>query len=493
MPRLLQVTVRMSGRLLDVLVVGARQVRSRRCSAGVVLVLFSCLAALPVRGAEFRAGRAQVRITPPVGSVIGNSYGTTIATGVTSHLHAKAVVFEHDGAKAAIVACDLISIRRPIVERARVLIAEETGVAPERVIIAATHCHAGPQMHPLFLELAPPEARRLSERYLEELPGLIARSVRLAEADLQEAKIHAGTGMEDSISFNRRFLLRDGTVRMNPGRMNPDAIRPMGPIDPEVGVIYVESASGEPLVTVVNFALHVAIATGSRVSADFPHTLAQVLGRVKGESMVTLFLNGMSGNVNHVDFYRPRQFSGEADAARVGSILAAAVLKAYPHLQLVEASAIRAASQPVRVPVPPGPSPAELEQAREVIRRHGQGAEFSDVVRAWRAIDLAEYGTGGFWESEVQAITFGRELAVVGFPGDSFVELGLMMKQNSPFALTLVAEQSGNGSLSYIPNEKAFPEGSYEVESARVAPGGGELLASEAIRLLTVLFPHAPL
>ena len=114
----------------------------------------------------------------------------------------------------------------------------------------------------------------------------------------------------------------------------------------------------------------------------------------------------------------------------------------------------------------------------------------SSTVRAWRDFDLAQYGADGTCNSEVQAIVCGRDLALVGYPGDSFVELGLAMKQNSPFALTFVSEQSGNGAISYIPNEKAFPEGSYEVDSARVAPGGGEVLANAAIRLLTELFPR---
>jgi hypothetical protein len=139
------------------------------------------------------------------------------------------------------------------------------------------------------------------------LPGLIAESVRLAEADLQPATISVGRGREENISFNRRFLLRDGTVKMNPGRMNPAIVRPMGPIDPEVGVVYIESAEGTPLVTIVNFALHVAVVGGNRVSADYPHTLAQTLARVKGESMLTIFINGMSGNVNHIDSYRAKQ------------------------------------------------------------------------------------------------------------------------------------------------------------------------------------------
>jgi neutral ceramidase len=459
-----------------------------RSVSSFLLLAFCLLSA--ASGAGLRAGRGKVVITPPVGGVMGNSYGITVSTGVSSDVHAKAVVFELEGVKAALVACDLISLHPPIVRKTREQIAARTGVSPDRVILAATHCHAGPQTHPLFYTLAGAGAQQLSARHVDRLPGLIAESVRLAEADLQPARIFAGRGREATISFNRRFLLRDGTVKMNPGRLNPANVRPMGPIDPEVGVIYIESTQGTPLVTIVNFALHVAVVGGNRISADYPHTLAQVLARVKGESMLTVFINGTSGNINHTDVHRAKQLSGEPEAARIGSILAAAVLKTYRDLQPLNVTTLQAISRPVSVPSGPPPGAAEVEHARAILRGHGKGAPFAQVIRAWRTIDLAEYSPDGVWPSEVQAITFGRELAIVGYPGDSFVELGLAIKQNSPFAFTFVSEQSGNGSISYIPNEKAFPEGSYEVESARVAPGGGELLATAAIRLLTGLFPR---
>ena len=443
--------------------------------------------------AEYRVGRAKTVITPPVGSIIGNSYGVSIATGVTSDLHAKAVVFESGGVKAAIVACDLISLHRPIVERSRALIAERTGVPPDRVILAATHCHGGPQTHPMFLEAVGGEARRLSEGFVERLPGLIAESVRLAEADLQPARILFGKGYEDALSYNRRFLMKDGSVSKS-SPMSSNSVRSVGPIDPDVGVIYVEGPRGAPLVTIVNFAAHVGGGGRGRISANYPHWLAKALGEAKGESMLTVFLNGMSGNVNPNNNAFPdspvRGLQGDGSAAGTGTILAADVLKTLRHLKPLESGPLQVESRPVRVPVRPAPSAAELAQARATVLRHGKGADFQDVIRAWRAIDLATYGPNGLWDSEVQAITFGQALAVVGYPGDSFVELGLAMKQNSPFAVTLVSEQSGNGSFSYIPNAKAFPEGSYEVISARVAPGGGEVLATAAIQVLTDLFPR---
>jgi hypothetical protein len=49
-----------------------------------------------------------------------------------------------------------------------------------------------------------------------------------------------------------------------------------------------------------------------------------------------------------------------------------------------------------------------------------------------------------------------------------------------------VSEQSGSGAISYVPNRKAFPEGAYEVISARFLPSGGEILADAAIKLIDV-------
>jgi neutral ceramidase len=458
--------------------------------------VFFCLSGWTAASAaqELRVGRAKVVITPPVGSVMGNSYGISVVTGVTSDVHAKAIVFDANGTRAAVVSCDLISLHRPIVEAVRRLVRERTSVPPEHVILSATHNHSGPQTHPMFLEVVGGEAQRISEEYVAKLPGLIAGSVRLAEADLQPARLLAGKIREEALSYNRRFLLRNGTVDTNPGRRNPEVIRPMGPIDPEISILYAETLQGKPLAVYVNFALHVAVAGGAgrgRISADFPHTLAELMGRVKGSDLLTVFTNGLSGNINHIDVSRRSQESGDAEATRIGMTLATDVLKAWPQLRPVSVTPLQAAARGVAAPARPVPTVTELAQARQVIRRHGKGAPFADVVHAWRAIDLATYVKDGNWPGEVQAITFGRDLALVGYPGDSFVEHGLFIKQNSPFGLTVVSEQSTNGSLGYIPNEKAYPEGSYEVESARLAPGGGEVLAREAVRLATKLFPAA--
>ena len=68
-------------------------------------------------------------------------------------------------------------------------------------------------------------------------------------------------------------------------------------------------------------------------------------------------------------------------------------------------------------------------------------------------------------------------------PGEIFVELGLAIKAASPFRYTLIAELA-NGSIGYIPNREAYPQGNYEVVSARGEAGSGEKLVDAALNLL---------
>src|SRR5690606_822597 len=214
------------------------------------------------------------------------------------------------------------------------------------------------------------------------------------------------------------------------------------------------------------------------------------LADARGEEMLTIFTNGTSGNVNHVDFYRSRQLRGHAEAARIGTILAGRVLEAYRDLKPLESTAVRAGNRPVELPIFEV-SDEEVRQAGEVMKKVASEDRppFWDIVRAWRTIDQGKF-KNGLLPSEVQAITLGDQVALVGYPGDAFVENGLAIKMHSPFQRTIVNEQSGNGSLSYVPNKRAFYEGGYEVISARFKPGGAEMLVDAAIDLLIELFPH---
>ena len=294
-----------------------------RTLIGLLLV-----AATLTPAADLRAGRASVVITPPKGAPMAGYYYVRLNEGTHDDLHSKALVIESGGSKAALVALDLASIPRDIVEDARRLIASSTSIPADHVMISATHSHTGPELG-ARLKGVDAQTLQLAMKYRGSLAGKIAESVRLANADLQLARLRAGIGHESSVSFIRRYRMKDGTVGWNPGKLNPNVVHPMGSIDPDLPVLYFESPDGKPLATYVNFANHLDTVGGMQYSADYPYTIAKVLGEIKGPDMLTIFTIGTAGNINHIDVNTKEPQKGNAEAARIGAILAGDIVKTW--------------------------------------------------------------------------------------------------------------------------------------------------------------------
>ena len=130
-----------------------------------------------------------------------------------------------------------------------------------------------------------------------------------------------------------------------------------------------------------------------------------------------------------------------------------------------------------------------MQEAKAIVEKKDK-AKFMEQVKAYKVLDVEKRGDTPL-EVEVQVITMGDTLAWVSLPGEIFVELGLSIKAASPFAQTHIAELA-NGSIGYIPNRSAYPEGNYEVESARCAEGSGEMLVQAAVKMLEDLKAQTP-
>src|SRR5437764_3582575 len=126
---------------------------------------------LSLGAAELTAGAAAVDVTPPRGCPMAGYYSARGAEGTHDPLHAKALVFEKDGTRAALVALDLIGTTRGLVEESRRLIEKDTGIPGGHVMISATHSHTGP-----VLWDGSPRAdalgggQQIARDYIKELP-----------------------------------------------------------------------------------------------------------------------------------------------------------------------------------------------------------------------------------------------------------------------------------------------------------------------------------
>jgi neutral ceramidase len=444
-----------------------------------VAMLATSVAAQPLR-----VGQSAVDITPPPDMPFQvpqrPPFPVVVATGTHDSLHAKAIVFESGGTKAAIVACDLTSIPVHLIVAARQHLAQVCTVPPENVMITATHTHTGPSLRPRLFKNATPAQMKAATDYLDRLPQMIAASVRQAERNLTGARLQAAIGEAPGVAFNRRFLLKDGTVVLNPaqGQDGPlvNGARPAGPTDASLPVLYAETSDGKPLATMLNFAMHLDTTGGFEYSADFPHHIARILADVKGPGMLTHFTIGAAGNINHYDLLdpkKPRRIKGVQEASRIGTLLAAEVVRTYQRLRPIAVTPLKVSRETLRLMV--------LEEtAAKLAQQFGNQSTFHDGELQLTRVD-GKYT----FEAEVMVITVGTELAFVGMPGEIFVELGLAVKQNSPYPFTFL-NALASGTIGYVPNRQAHREGGYGASagSTRCNPGSGEALVDSAIRQL---------
>lgn len=446
------------------------------------------------RAAQLTAGLAVADITPPIGYRMSGYFSERLSTGTSNPLHAKAIVLRQGETSAAMVFCDIIGLSLDVSSRARRWAAERTGIPAKNILIAATHSHTGPlyfgALRKHFHDTAlaehgsdPYEKVDYAEELIEKLAGVIAQ----ADAAAKPVRLAAGSAEQQGLSFNRRFHMKDGTVRFNPGVLNPDIVRAAGPIDPEVGMVFLREANGDndAIGALVNFTLHLDTVGGTKYAADYPYYLEQSLREKYGDKFVLLFGTGTCGDINHIDVTKKERLKTDY----IGRTLAETVKAKKESLKADAEPLLGVRSGIVDAPLQQF-GPEKVAWARENIKKVGTGElSFIKQVEAYKIL-AREMRPGQTIPLEVHVFRLSRDVAVVGLPGEVFVDLGLAIKRASPFATTLVIElcQDAPG---YIPTKKAFSEGSYETVNSRIAPGGGEMMAEAAIRLLKELGPVA--
>jgi len=424
----------------------------------------------PTNTAGLTVGTAETVITPILRSPMAGYYFDREADGVHDDLMAKAILFRQSGKTVGLVSCDLIELPRAVVDKAKALVEERTGIPPGHLIMTVTHAHTGP---------------RHSASYDEWLVEKIVDTVQIAAARLVPAQVAFGVGEEKRLPYHRRFWMKDGTLRTNPGKLNPNIVRPAGGIDPSVPVLVVSRPDGLPLAIVVNYSLHLDTVGGTSISADFPHYLSSILGRVMGPEMLTLHTTGACGNINHWDVHSEDPQRSFAEAERIGTMLAGEVLKVTTFAKPVDVDRIDGLIEDVELPLKSF-TEEELAKAREIVKIPNPPDVDFVLERVWalRALEVAGRKQRTM-PARIQAICMG-DVALVAVPCELFYELGLDIKQKSPFSHTVVIELA-NDNIGYVPRREDYDNGGYEVVSSRLAPGGGEQIVETALGLLKKL------
>lgn len=196
-----------------------------------------------------RVGIAVADITPPVGFPIAGYYHERLADGTIDPLKAKAIVFRDANAEAALVVCDLIGIATDLSQAVRQRASEKTGIPATNIVISATHSHTAPDyMKELYLKLGNEGQEPLRAAYIDKLINGPVEAIVKAHAAAKPAVLECGSAMQATpVSFNRRSVMRDGSVKTWQSHDNPEVVRAAGPIDSEIALLNVRDEAGKSL------------------------------------------------------------------------------------------------------------------------------------------------------------------------------------------------------------------------------------------------------
>ncbi len=305
--------------------------------------------------------------------------------------------------------------------------------------------------------------------YVEDMSGRVLEGVVKANERYEQVTLRSGKTSVYDLSFNRRLVKKDGSIVMNFEEFElRDILGASGPVDEELITLSVWDTSGNLFALLVNFTLHPAILVGYQwlISRDFINYMDQFIQDKYGKDVVTLFANGAEGNINHLNYQDPAQLRSFEEAERVGKKLGAYVSDSIRDSKALDGK-IRFITEKVTLPLREI-TEEEKEWAEMVLLRDKDLDEdmldgIPDKTYA-KMIKGMLVRTDKAFETVLQGMAI-HNFALVTFPGEVYVEFGLMVKDLSLYDNTMVIGLA-NSQSGYIPKKEAFSQGGYEVRTA---------------------------
>ena len=391
-----------------------------------------------------RAGVAKIDITPefPV-MLYGYASRKTLSEGVHDRLSARAAVFENSGEKVVFISSDLGSYGDSVFRVFQKSILEKFNLKESELFLSTIHSHSS---HVLSLRTR--EADIHNSRYTKELNQKLLTVIGEAFNNLTPVHTAVGVGYSP-VGSNRREMRSDGSITL--GR------NPYGPTDKEVLVLKVAAEDGTPVAALFDYATHSTSLgpANMMISGDVLGISAQFVEKILGEEVVTPVFAGASGNID--PWYRILpSFNTEPgwipEPVLLGTLLGEEVVHVFRNTKEVN----------------PGGKISTMFTTLECPAKKSDKPEAAQKTTVPVNITVARIGD---------------DVAFVGFNVEMLTEIGMAIKEGSPYKHTFIITHC-NGSSGYLAPAELYKEGGYEVTSTRFEIGSSDLVVKKALRML---------
>jgi hypothetical protein len=495
---------------------------------------FACTALILVVGCSSHALAAQLLAGVAKVDITHEDAGP-----VEGRLHARALVIKNDITTAVIVTLDVVavgeigSVSNDFLGRVRSQVNQTLNIRPENVLINASHCHGRP-----CDDIDQRTLQAIKQAYENMVPVRIGVGVGHEDRIQENRRLQLTSGTEVDVR-HAYSMPADSEVAA------------VGKIDPEIGILRLDREDGTTLAVVYNFACHpIQGVPGNANTADITGFSSEVIEDTLGNDAVALFVQGCGGDINPA-FYKavnqPRDAEPLGNMLGLSTLRALRKVKCRDdeRLQIVnemlalpradvgekiiamEAERDRLARSlsgttlnfktfvPLLVKYKLSPEfPTYYSQG--YLNEEAQGrmdlkhldADNRQAIKAYlNNIDTMEQMTrintnlqllqkhqqemlaaeSRMIDVEVVGIRIG-EFVLVTFPGELVVQIGLNIKERSPYDMTFVAGYT-NGYIYYAPTAEQLQNrgGAQEDSDCILAPAWQKLFEDKVAEILRKL------
>jgi hypothetical protein len=447
---------------------------------------------------------AKVDITPEMGTQISGDIGRRRPVEeIKNPLFARIIVMRSsEEPPVCVITCDMASIGQKHSTVLRQEIAQILNTSTESVMIHCVQCHSAARIGRLVEDknnLLGPDlwwATGETPSYNVLFRENILNGVKQASENFRPATLKAARGMDGRNSFNRRFVMRDGTGKTHPARCSEEILYCEGTIDPEVSIfVFEDKETSKPIAAFLHHTCHPTHGYPHKfICADWPGLWSEQVSQMLGNDCVTACINGACGNISPVDHINPEPFDQRINLAKMVKELNETTEKLIENLKPINSLPLKSQSSCMTIPWK-HQSDETVSAAQKLISEHkkpiftdeNQSSISWDWIFAVKALDLVEeLKESPNCSYEVQNFRIG-DLTISGWPGEPFVEAQLDVKLNSPAPYSIVGHLC-NATNGYQPTLGAYKNGGYETVWTKLPPGTLEKVAEFTIKQLNQLF-----
>ena len=285
-----------------------------------VIALFVWIAVEPaVQAADtaeagLKAGVAKIDVTHP---------DVPLAT---NPLWVKALVIRNGSNTAVLITVDAVAIgeigpiRNDYLGTVRTALQKELKIDPQHVLVNASHCHG---------------------TVCNDVADRTIAAVKQAYHNLVPVQAGIGVGHEDRVMENRRLFLKNGKeidIRHAYSMPPDEEVAGVGPVDPQIGILRLDTPQGQPVAVVYNFACHPikGVPDGTN-TADLTGFASQVIEDNLGNDAIALFVQGCAGDINpakYKDVYNPHNSQELGNLLGLSALTAIRKIKCQPTTEL---------------------------------------------------------------------------------------------------------------------------------------------------------------